>query len=133
MVEQILPWSQVLLLPSLPDPFLGLMVVRGALTAVAEPGSLLGLRIGDGPDRRIVVVRRGEQRVGLVVDGVSGIRCERETVKTELSELRPAIRRLIAGITADRTILLDSGELVAELHRRAEGSPAARRNRSSAS
>jgi chemotaxis signal transduction protein len=127
-IEQIVPWGQVLLLPSLPEPFLGLMVVRGALTSVAQPGVLLGLRCGDGTDRRIIVLRHGEQRLGLVVDAVRGIRWERDPLKTELSELRPAIRRLIAGFTADRTILLDSGELVAELQRRAPGTPEMRRD-----
>nr|WP_245215149.1 chemotaxis protein CheW [Pararoseomonas indoligenes] len=66
--------AEVTALPGAEDAMLGVIPFRGGLLPLVSPRALLGLKPGAGTARaRLVVVRLGPLRVGLVVDGLSAV------------------------------------------------------------
>jgi purine-binding chemotaxis protein CheW len=75
-------------LPSMPRFVCGVSLIRGSATPVVDVGALLALN--DEPRHtRFVVVRVGERRVALAVEGVIGVR---GLPAASLEELPPLLR-----------------------------------------
>ena len=78
-----------------PDFVLGLSVVRGAAVPIVDVERLLGGR-GANPTR-FVMLKVGERRVGLAVEGVVGVR---QIGATSLEDLPPLLRNAEADVVS---------------------------------
>lgn len=75
----LLPWLQRYdtpgSVPGVPSWMLGLLSVQGTVQAIADLGAFLGFGTSIPTDEsRLIFIEHGDLRVGLLVDGVSGIR-----------------------------------------------------------
>ena len=75
----LLPWLQRYAapgaIPGVPAWMLGLLNVQGTVQAIVDLGAFLGLGASAPNDSaRLVFIERDELRVGLLVDGTTGIR-----------------------------------------------------------
>ena len=75
----LLPWMQRYDIPGgvpgVPDWMLGLLSVQGTVQAVADLGAYLGYGKSVPTDEsRLIFVEHGDVRVGLLVDGATGMR-----------------------------------------------------------
>lgn len=75
----LLPWMQRYTtpgaVPGVPAWVLGLLNVQGTVQAIVDLGAFLGFgATAPGDNARLVFIERDEIRVGLLVDGASGIR-----------------------------------------------------------
>lgn len=91
--------------PGLPPALLGAVNLRGEVIAVADLQVLLGVgAVAPGPLSRLVIIRLGEERVGLLVDSIGDL--ERGT-----RSARPAgAAELVAA-----QVILGDGRLVGRL------------------
>jgi purine-binding chemotaxis protein CheW len=95
----------------------GLSIIRGAPTPVVDAGTLLG-----APDEprstRLIVLRSGERKVALAVEGVLGVRAISAELLRDLPPLlRGARREVVAAVgslDAELLVVLAAGHLVPE-------------------
>ncbi|HUQ45161.1 MAG TPA: chemotaxis protein CheW [Gemmatimonadaceae bacterium] len=81
-VEEAIDIPPVHHVPEMPSAMLGVITVRGSLTAVYSPGAALGLSLHDGTSA--LIFRRGRSRFAVVVDEVDDV------TSLDLSLLRDA-------------------------------------------
>jgi purine-binding chemotaxis protein CheW len=95
----------------------GLSIIRGKPTPVVDAGALLGAREEPRP-RRLVLLRLGNRRVAMSVEGVLGVRAIASASLQQLPPLlRDASRQAVSAVGAlDDALLLalDAGRLVPE-------------------
>lgn len=70
-VEEAIDIPPVHHVPEMPSAMLGVITVRGSLTAVYSPGAALGLSLHDGTSA--LIFRRGRSRFAVVVDEVDDV------------------------------------------------------------
>ncbi|HTP52846.1 MAG TPA: chemotaxis protein CheW [Anaeromyxobacteraceae bacterium] len=111
--------------PRAPDHVAGIVLVRGEVVAVHDPYRRLGLTGSPGPAARVIVCHVGQERVGLLVDGVSEVL---RLLPSEIEERAQGISSIDAeyivgvGRQGQRlVVLLDVEALVAEADEPAEG------------
>lgn len=97
------------------EPVRGVAIVRGAPVPVVDLAALLGQ---PGRPSRLVIVRAGERRVGLLVDAVEAVR---ELDGAQLAALPPLLRDArhdrvarIGALDAELMVVLDVARLVPE-------------------
>ncbi|MEJ0097145.1 MAG: chemotaxis protein CheW [Bauldia sp.] len=78
-----------------PDFVLGLSIIRGAPIPVVDVSRLLSGR--SSPPARLVVVKAGERRVAMAVDGIIGIR---PIAADQLRDLPPLLRDAGADVVS---------------------------------
>jgi purine-binding chemotaxis protein CheW len=115
-------------LPGMPAFVAGMALVRGAHLPVISLTRLFDE--SDGRSERLVIVRAGERRVGLLVDAIVGVRAlSAETLRQLPPLLRDAAEDLVARIgTLDDELLvvLKAGRIVPdEVFRAVEAEAAA--------
>ena len=124
----LLPWLQRYSPPGpvhgVPSWMMGLLSVQGTVQAIVDLGAFLGYGPSVPSDHsRLIFVEREEVRVGLMVDGASGIRyCD----NVDIGEHNPE-EPLVAGTTSvngQGVHILDGVGLIDALAR-ALGAPAA--------
>jgi chemotaxis signal transduction protein len=96
-IDHLPSWTPV---PHAPDWLLGVCNLRGDITSVVDLRGFLGLPPAEQPERaRLLVIRAAEVVVGLVVDGVIGLRAleARPGGSSEEGRLSPYVRGLAAA------------------------------------
>ncbi len=112
-VEEAIDLTRVHHVPEMPTSMLGVITVRGALTPVYSPKTVLGLPLADGASA--LIFRRGGSRVAVVIDDVDDV------LPIDLAQLRDAPGRdesdgVLLGVvrTADSLLaLVDADALLA--------------------
>lgn len=121
--------AQVTRVPRMPRFLEGLANLRGEVLPVVDLRRRFGMPAGGGAGQRMLVVRAGDHRAGLIVDAVH------EVLRTSLAaiqappELAGAVGRLVNGVvSADgpMVLLLDPTELLTGAERRDLGRLAVR-------
>jgi purine-binding chemotaxis protein CheW len=114
-VEEVVEGARVHPLPDIPPPVLGVIRVRGALLPVLDVAPALGLRLSAGGTPAVLVVERGDDRVGVAVDEV------REVATLPASAIQAAPLREdeehvtgVARIGGTLVALLDLARLIGE-------------------
>lgn len=91
----------------------GARLVAGEVVAVADLGPVLGTPSDEPAASRWVVVIEGQAApLGVLADRVSNT--EIEVIDTTVTSSAPAPGGLVAGVTADRVLLLDVDALLAD-------------------
>lgn len=116
-VEEVLQMVALTPIPDAPGFVAGAINLRGSVLPVVDMAALIGEETAPYTlDTPIIVVRRGEDRLGLVVDSVHDVSAlSREDIDAP-SDMFPA-RRLLAGVarTGDGLLMLYDLERVLEL------------------
>ena len=81
-VEEVIDLPVIHYVPEMPPAMVGVVTVRGSLTAVFTPNAALGLR--EAPSEAVLIFRRTVGRVGVLIDDVE------DAVTVDLRELRRA-------------------------------------------
>jgi purine-binding chemotaxis protein CheW len=112
-VEEAVDIPPVHHVPEMPPAMLGVITVRGTLTAVYSPAAALGLSLHDGTSA--LIFRRGRTRVAIVVDEVDDV----TTLDLSLLRDAPALEAgdgIVLGVLRQRDVLLalvDADALIA--------------------
>lgn len=114
-VEEVVEGARVHPLPDIPPPVLGVIRLRGALLPVLDVAPALGLRLEAGGAPAVLVVERGDDRVGVAVDEV------REVATLPASAIQAAPLREdeehvtgVARLGGMLVALLDLAQLIGE-------------------
>lgn len=114
-------------LPGLPPELLGIRSLRGDLVCLADTAALLGSTRAAEPESQHVVVMEDASPLGLLVDEVLGLR------HVNPADVHPppaagttvtALPVVLAGVTADGTLLVETAALLADPRLRLSTSPA---------
>lgn len=114
VIEKVLSWRPCMSLPATPEHLLGLAEVNGEILAIMDLGRLFALPGGASEaSGQIILLGRPEQRVGLRVAGLDGIRhvAARDIHPPPVS-LPPAGARFLRGVTPEGVIVLDAEKLL---------------------
>jgi purine-binding chemotaxis protein CheW len=112
VVREIRGWSPTTVLPHAPDYVTGVINLRGAVVAVVDLASRLGLgRSVATPRHVIIIVALGSQTVGLLADVVSDILGIQETSMKPVPDV--AAEAVDAFITS--LITLEDGRMLRKL------------------
>lgn len=126
----LLPWLQRYApaspVPGVPAWMLGLLGVQGTVQAIVDLGAFLGFGATvPGDDTRLIFVEHDELRVGMLVDGASGIRYLDTVDYTGYHDDEPLVAA-VGAINGQQVCVLDGVALLDSLAR-ALGSPLAGR------
>lgn len=113
-VREVYPLKEVTPLPGTPDFILGAMNVRGQVVTVNDLGRWFELPVSAStPQSKVLILRDGEMECGILADEVVGMRA---IARDELEETLPTLTGIRAGylkgVTRDRAVLLDAGEVL---------------------
>lgn len=117
----LLPWLRRYApsgpVPGVPPWMLGLLSVQGTVQAIADLGAFLGFGPSAPSDNtRLIFVEREELRVGLLVDGASGIRYFDSVDYTGYNSEEPLVAAL-ATMNGQQVKVLDGVALIDALAR----------------
>ena len=120
----LLPWLQRYAapgaIPGVPAWMLGLLNVQGTVQAIVDLGAFLGLGASTPNDSaRLVFIERDELRVGLLVDGTTGIRYF-DTVDYGSYDVAAPLIAGTATYQGQRVHVLDGAALIDALARALE-------------
>jgi purine-binding chemotaxis protein CheW len=90
----------------------GVITLRSRIIPVCDLAAHLGVRGGEGGDRRIVIVESGGRRVGLVVDAVTEVMSVDETLIDPATASRDDRLSGIAKVGERLIVLIDAAALV---------------------
>ncbi len=112
-LAELLPFANCTAVPGAPPELLGVMNIHGEIQSVVDLRRMLDLPDGDEVVRGyVLVVRQGEQEVGVRVDHVEKVQ---PIVAEELAVLREGMTDLPAhylkGLTPDKVIVLSTEAL----------------------
>jgi purine-binding chemotaxis protein CheW len=114
-VQEIIRHADPRDIPGTAGALRGVITLRSRIIPVCDLAAHLGVRGGDGADRRIVIVESDGQRVGLIVDSVTEVM----TVDEELVEPASASQdHRLSGIARDGDrliVVVDAAPTVAGL------------------
>ncbi len=83
-IKEIVRLQPITVVPRSPAWVKGIVTLRGVIVPIFDLRSRLGLaEIAHGPDTRIVVVLRGEELAGLIVDSIT------QVMRTPLAGIEP--------------------------------------------
>ncbi len=117
----LLPWLRRYAdpgpIPGVPPWMLGLLSVQGTVQAIADLGAFLGFGASvPSETTRLIFVERDELRVGLLVDGASGIRYLDAVEYTGYNADEPLVAAT-ATINGQQVYVLDGVALIDALAR----------------
>ena len=110
---RILPFSPKTLLPTAPAEIAGVINLQGEILTVLSLKKILGIPLEEGQEEGFVLLlNKGDIKVGLAIDGAEGVReiFEGELTHPEKKEGKSPYE-FIKGITKDGLIVLDLGAL----------------------
>jgi purine-binding chemotaxis protein CheW len=100
LVSQVVKPPALTWVPRLPDHFLGIVSIRGAVVTLMDLRQIIGLDKTHWPrTARILIVEIGEEQIGLLVDSVTQVR----RVGADQLEKKPYLRE---EVTADHVICI---------------------------
>lgn len=122
-VERILGYSHPTAMPDVPDYVEGVINYEENILPIINLSKKFNLEASDEKkDRKIIVIKREEEKFGVVVDNVSEVSDIKDGSFEEAPEITVSIsRRYIKGLIKfekDITILLDMKEILTEEERK---------------
>ncbi|MFA9391096.1 MAG: chemotaxis protein CheW [Prolixibacteraceae bacterium] len=108
-VLEVLQLMDLTPLPCTPPFILGIINVRGRILSVINLKNFLNLpEKGITNLNRVIVVKKGEIEIGLLVDEVTeNVEIDLDELQTNLSILEPSQREYVIGISKNREVILD--------------------------
>ena len=83
-IKEIVRIQAITPVPRAPGWIRGIVTLRGVIIPIFDLRSRLGLaEVDPGPDTRIVIVYRGEEYAGLIVDGIT------QVMRVEAADIEP--------------------------------------------
>lgn len=121
-VERILGYSTPTAMPDVPDYVEGVINYEDNILPIINLSKKFNLKISDeNKNRKIIVIKRNEEKFGVVVDNVSEVSDIKNGSFEEAPEITVSIsKRYIKGLIKskdDITILLDMKEILTEEER----------------
>lgn len=115
-VREVYPLENLTPLPCTPAFVLGIVNLRGEIVSVIDLRKFFDLPQTGLPDlNKVIVIESRDMMFGILADAILGVR------RIALAEIQPALPTLIGirekylkGITAERTVVLDAGKLLAD-------------------
>jgi purine-binding chemotaxis protein CheW len=105
-VREVLKVRDRTLVPNAPAHILGVASLRGTMLPIVDLSKRLGLATGPGGDKaRIVVVKAGDEQVGILVDRVTGV------LRISPDEIKPAPENVEQGAEYLRGIVRKNDKL----------------------
>lgn len=126
-VREVYPLESLTPVPCTPAYVLGIVNLRGEIVSVVDVRKFFDLPQTGLPDLNKVLVLEGEHMVfGVLADAILGVR------RISIADIQPSLPtltgirdRYLRGITAERTVILDGGKLLADgdivVHELADG------------
>jgi purine-binding chemotaxis protein CheW len=115
-VREVYPLGNLTPLPCTPAFVLGIVNLRGEIVSVIDVRKFFDLPQTGLPDlNKVIVLESGNMMFGMLADAILGVR------RITLAEIQPSLPTLtgirekyLKGITAERTVVLDAGKLLAD-------------------
>ena len=115
-VREVYPLENLTPLPCTPAFVLGIVNLRGEIVSVIDLRKFFDLPQTGLPDlNKVIVLESGNMVFGMLADAILGVR------RIPLAGMQPSLPTLIGireqylkGITAERTVVLDAGKLLAD-------------------
>lgn len=115
-VRDVFPLENLTPLPCTPAFVLGIVNLRGEIVSVIDLRKFFDLSQTGLPDlNKVIVIESRDMMFGILADAILGVR------RIALTEIQPALPTLtgirekyLKGITAERTVVLDGGKLLAD-------------------
>jgi len=111
-VQELIRHSEPRDIPSTAGEVRGVITLRSRIIPVCDLATHLGVRSGDGADRRIVIVESEGERVGLVVDAVTEVMTVDETLIDPATASRDERLSGIATVGERLIVLIDAASLI---------------------
>lgn len=114
VVQEVCPLKELLSLPGTPAFISGITLLRGEIVSVVDLRKFFDLPTrGITPVNRLLILRSPGLSFALLTDSVSGIRqIPAASLQTALPTLEGIRQDYLAGITPDRTVILDGSRLL---------------------
>lgn len=108
-VLEVLPLMELTPLPCTPSFILGIINVRGRILSVINLKIFLNLpEKGITNLNRVIVVKKGEIEIGLLVDEVTeNVEIDLNQLQTNLSNLTPTQKEYLIGVAKNGDVILD--------------------------
>lgn len=115
-VREVYPLKNLTPLPCTPPFVLGIVNVRGRITAVMDIKKFFDLPEKGLTDlHRIILVRNGDLELGLLADVIVGVRTlPLEALQASLPTLTGIRADYLKGVTAERLVVLDLNRILAD-------------------
>jgi len=115
-VQEVQPLGNLTALPCTPAFVLGVVNLRGRVTAVLSLKKFFRLPEQGMTDlHRIIVVGHGDMEFGLLADRSVGVRrIARDSLQPSLPTASGIAARFVQGITLDGTVVLDMARILAD-------------------
>ena len=115
-VRECLPLKELTPLPCTPAFVAGIINVRGRIVSVVDLKVLFDFSQSDLPDAaRVVVVAAAGVEIGILADGLLGVRSIPESdVRRSLSTLTGIQAEYLKGVTSDKVAVLDVATVLAD-------------------
>ncbi|HUX26315.1 MAG TPA: chemotaxis protein CheW [Burkholderiales bacterium] len=115
-VREVYPLENLTPLPCTPAFVLGIVNLRGEIVSVIDVRKFFDLAQTGLPDlNKVIVLESANMMFGILADAILGVR------RIALAEIQPSLPTLtgirekyLKGITPERTVVLDAGELLAD-------------------
>jgi len=115
-VREVYPLEKLTPLPCTPAFVLGIVSVRGEMLSVIDLKKFFDLPEKGLTDlNKLIVLDSGSMRFGILADAITGVR------QIPLADIQPSLPTLsgirdeyLKGVTAGRTVVLDSEKLIAD-------------------
>lgn len=115
-VREVYPLENLTPLPCTPAFVLGIVNLRGEIISVIDLRKFFDLPQTGLPDlNKVIVLESRDMLFGILADAILGVR------RIALADIQPALPTLtgirekyLKGITAERTVVLDGGKLLAD-------------------
>ncbi|MFQ5599314.1 MAG: chemotaxis protein CheW [Candidatus Krumholzibacteriia bacterium] len=115
-VREVYPVKRLTPVPCTPAFVLGILNLRGRIISVIDIRIRLGFPQKEHPDLgKIIVIQTNEMEVGVMVDTLLGVRAVgTRDLQPAFSTLMGVREEYLKGITSDRLLVLDAGNILAE-------------------
>jgi purine-binding chemotaxis protein CheW len=111
-VQEIIRHTEPRDIPSTAGAVRGVITLRSRIIPVCDLAAHLGVRSGNGADRRIVIVESDGRRVGMVVDAVTEVMTVDETLIDPSTASRDERLSGIAKVGQRLIVLIDAATLI---------------------
>ena len=116
-ILEIIKMPIVTKVPRVPDYVLGIISLRGMVVPVVDLRHLMSLERSDiGPSTRVLVLRAGDEPIGILVDRVTSVvRLDRENIESKPQTMEGASSDIFKGVGRHEgrmMILVDADEVI---------------------
>ena len=115
-VREVCQLKDLTAVPCTPPFIAGVMNLRGRILAIVDPRKFFGLPArGLTELNRVIVLRGGDNELGLLVDAIEAVRSVHASDLQESLPTLTGIRaKLLKGVTGQMLAVLDGGQLLAD-------------------